>query len=38
MMDLFASMATPKNDDTKWKEHKSFFISLTGELDLDFSD
>lgn len=35
-MELFQSME--ETDDTKWKEHSSFFMSLQGEMDLDFSD
>lgn len=28
----------PTDDDPKWKEHLSFFMSLKGEADFDFSD
>ena len=37
LMDLFQSMALP-TDDAHWKEHITFFTSLQGELDLDFSE
>jgi hypothetical protein len=36
-MELFTSMI-PEDDDPKWKEHNSFFMSLQGEMDFDFSD
>ena len=37
LMELFTSMV-PEEDDPKWKEHNSFFMSLQGEMDFDFSD
>lgn len=37
LMDLFQSMAASA-DDKQWKEHVSFFLSLQGEVDFDFSD
>jgi hypothetical protein len=37
LMELFTSI-TPDEDDSKWKEHSSFFMSLQGEMDFDFSD
>lgn len=37
LMELFASIV-PEEDDPKWKEHNSFFMSLQGEMDFDFSD
>lgn len=36
-MELFTSIV-PEEDDPKWKEHNSFFMSLQGEMDFDFSD
>lgn len=36
-MELFASLDTDVND-SKWKEYGSFFMSLQGEMDFDFSD
>lgn len=36
-MELFTSIV-PDDDDSKWKEHNSFFMSLQGEMDFDFSD
>jgi hypothetical protein len=37
LMELFTSVV-PDGDDPKWQEHNSFFISLAGEMEFDFSD
>jgi len=37
LMELFASMV-PDDNDRNWKEHLSFFTSLQGEADFDFSE
>ena len=37
LMELFTD-TTPDENDPKWKEHSSFFMSLQGEMDFDFSD
>lgn len=37
IMELFEP-SIPSENDSKWKEHGSFFMSLQGEMDFDFSD
>jgi len=37
LMELFSSIV-PDDSDKNWKEHNSFFMSLQGEADFDFSE